>query len=346
MNYKTKERLDIVKYGSLTLIVGALIAWSVTGIIKGEKSKNEYKQKVEQVSEILYDKINNDLKTNQSEYEFDTIAVSFMNIDTPKSMKVNKKGYNAVSVYGTIPNAVEKETQKECGKSFKAEYVLSNEYVLRDKASLDEFVAEFENATVNSIEFDDVEALIFGMSSAEQLQDFTKAVYKVDDYKHNQGSILEYAGFIPLNSVTKTEVVDGKTYAAMSVTGIDAFNKKKSNMGAGLALGYLTYGWASNSSSFSSSAASLGLMTGIAASEVFAEEKLEKYFCETTYSVEIDGSKEYTQDQLRDMVVDAISNKKEVKVSNEKYSKEIGDISFYKYANKTFEKKAEAEKGL
>ena len=29
---------------------------------------------------------------------------------------------------------------------------------------------------------------------------------------------------------------------------------------------------------------------------------------------------------------------------NEKYSKEIGDIAFYKYANKTFEKKAEAGK--
>ncbi len=339
-----KKLLDVVKYGSMTLIGASLITGIVIGTIKGEESKNEYKQKVEQVSEIIYDKISNDLKTNQSEYEFDTIAVSFMNIDTPKSMKVNKKGYNAVSVYGTIPNAVEKETQKECDKSFKAEYVLSNEYVLRDKTSLDEFVAEFENATVNSIEFDGVEALTFGMSSAEQLQDFTKAVYKVDNYKHKQGSTSEYAGFIPLNSVASTQVVDGKTYAAMSVTGIDAFNKKESNVAAGLAIGYLTYGWASNSSSFASSAAGLGLMTGVAASELLAEEKLEKYFCETTYSVEIDGSKEYTQDQLRDMVVDAISNKKEVKVSNEKYSKEIGDIAFYKYANKTFDKKTEAGK--
>ena len=319
-----KEKLGAIGIG--TLFIG-MVAAAVAGLVITSQNETGFKKQAKVFEEKMNLRIKNDL-TNDGllSFENENVTYSFFNVEKHDKMNKTKDENDRVTAYGIISNA--KLEDKNIDVSFKANYIVDDLQIdsLKKLTTFNENLDE--HLSLESIEYDDVNALTWGLTE-ERMDALKKPLWNTQKTEKGLKSYSKKPdAVLPIYSNVKTSEEDGKYYANLTIEGLDAFATKKANIAAGVLAGAWTYNAAKQNENYANYAPAAALAVGYAASQVFATKDIDSYMFKQDIKVEISAAQaNLSSAKLREYVLDSVIEGKEIDTEMVSVSNNLNNVS-------------------
>ena len=305
------------------------------GILHAQKPQKEYNKEISKLASNIGQQVCDDLAADgKFQFENGKVVFSYLKTDFEgvKNETKTTEG-NYMTAFGTIQDAVNTETGVKSDVAFKTEYKMETSKVDKywDLRALNENFDDWFK--LNNIEYNDTEALKFGITNDESLQKFTNGLAEVQK-SYNSSVLKKPDALLPIYSKAELVTKDGVNFARLTLDGIEGYEKKEANTAAGFTFGYIAYNQASMSDTYKDYALPIAFTTGYAASELLATKSVDNYYFTQTFEVQIpENMTDFSEKSLRDFVISKISDGEKISCNLDYLSAKLNNVQFNKKIN-------------